>query len=185
MNVGYKRINDPSACAAKLVSENKVVAWFQGRDEFGPRALGARSILANPRHPEMKSLLNQKIKFREGFRPFCPSILEEDSFLLFKGKQAMAPYMTINYEVIDAALAPSITHVNQTARIQTVNAHQNLLYHSYLKNLKKEIGIGISINTSFNRNQEPIVHQPIEAVSSFYGSGMDALIIGDFLLEKS
>jgi carbamoyltransferase len=184
LGISYTKISDAAATAAKYVAEDKVVAWFQGRDEFGPRALGARSILANPINPNMKALLNQKIKFREGFRPFCPSVLAEDSCLFFKGKQAFSPYMTINYDVINPQLAPSITHVNQTARIQTVNAEQNPLFYSYLQNLKKEIGLGMSINTSFNRNQEPMVHSPIEAISAFYGSGMDALILGDFLLKK-
>ena len=133
----------------------------------------------------MKKLLNQKIKFREGFRPFCPSVLEEDVALHFTGKQSLSPYMTINYKVLNSSLTPSISHANNTARIQTVNNRHHPLFYEYLKNLKKEIGVGMSINTSFNRNQEPIVHQPIEAVSAFYGSGIDALIIGNYLLEKN
>lgn len=182
--VQAKAINNPAQQAAELVGRDKVVAWFQGRDEFGPRALGARSILANPRHPEMKQIINKKIKFREGFRPFCPSVLEEDAMAYFDGKQAVAPYMTINYQVKAGHDIPSITHVNNTARIQTVNREQNPLYYAYLRELKEKIGVGMSINTSFNRNQEPMIHNPIEAISAFYGSGMDAMLIGDFLLEK-
>lgn len=184
MGLNYKRIDNPSETAAKLVAENKVVAWFQNRDEFGPRALGARSILANPRSVNMKQILNQKIKFREGFRPFCPSILESDVKEYFKGKQRVSPYMTINFDVQNGHEIPSVCHVNNTARIQTLNREQNELYFEYLSQLKKYTGIGMSINTSFNRNQEPMIHNPIEAVSAYYGSGMDALVIGDFLLQK-
>lgn len=182
--VQVKNISNPAKQAAELVAQDKVIAWFQGRDEFGPRALGARSILANPQHPDMKHIINKKIKFREGFRPFCPSVLEEDAMLYFDGKQAVAPHMTINYQVKAGHNIPSITHVNNTARIQTVNKDQNPLYYAYLRELKKNIGLGMSINTSFNRNQEPMIHNPIEAISAFYGSGMEAMIIGDFLLEK-
>ncbi|MCB0510445.1 MAG: hypothetical protein KDC82_06750 [Bacteroidetes bacterium] len=185
MNVDYTFVSDPAEYAAKLVAENKVVAWFQGRDEFGPRALGARSILANPKQANMKEELNLKIKFREGFRPFCPSVLEEDLAIHFAGKSTKSPYMTINYDVIKPEEAPSICHVNNTARIQSVNEVDNQLYYTYLKALKKQLGIALSINTSFNRNQEPLIHSPIEAVSAYYGSGMDALVIGNFVLQKS
>ncbi len=185
MMVDYTLVDNIANHTAKLVSQDKVVAWFQGRDEFGPRALGARSILANPSNKDMKSLINQKVKFREGFRPFCPSVLEEDSPLYFKGKQAVSPYMTVNYDVINPALTPSISHVNKTARIQTVNQEQNPLFYAYLQEMKVATGVGMSINTSFNRNQEPVIHNPIEAVSAFYGSGIDALVIGNFVLNKS
>lgn len=184
LGVDFSRVNDPGQEAAKRVSQNQVLGWFQGRDEFGPRALGNRSILANPTHPEMKQILNQKIKFREGFRPFCPSILAESCGKYFTGKRLTSPYMTFNYEVNVPATLPTITHVNNTARIQTVDREQNPLYHEYLCALAQTMDIGMSVNTSFNRNNEPIVHTPIEAVSAFYGSGMDALIIGDFVLSK-
>ena len=184
MNLTYQKVDNVAEIAANLVAENKVVAWFQGRDEFGPRSLGARSILANPKAKEMKQTLNHKIKFREGFRPFCPSVLEEDFAKHFTGKQQQSPYMAINYKVKEPALNPAISHVNETARIQTVSKSDNPLCHEYLCQLKKKIGIGMSINTSFNRNQEPMVHSPKDAVSAYYGSGIDALIIGNFLLEK-
>lgn len=184
MGLTYKAVEDVGGCAAKLVAENKVVAWFQGRDEFGPRALGARSILANPQKAEMKQILNQKIKFREGFRPFCPSVLEEDVMKHFIGKKGRSPYMTINYEVKEGQQMPSISHVNNTARIQTVSEDDNALFYDYLKKLKEKIGVGVSINTSFNRNQEPVIHSPIEAISAFYGSGIDAILIGRYLVQK-
>lgn len=184
LGLKYKAIEDIGEKAAGLVADDKIVAWFQGRDEFGPRALGARSILANPRKLEMKQILNQKIKFREGFRPFCPTVLEEGASKYFIGKKNSSPYMTINYEVKDAELMPSISHVNKTARIQTVSQSNNALFYDYLKQLKQKIGAGVSINTSFNRNQEPMIHSPIDAISAFYGSGIDALLIGNYLIEK-
>jgi carbamoyltransferase len=184
MGLNYKAIEDVGDCAANLVAEDKIVAWFQGRDEFGPRALGARSILANPRKAEMKQILNHKIKFREGFRPFCPSVLEEDAMEHFIGKKKSSPYMTINYEVKGGQDMPGISHVNKTARIQTVNQDSNALYYDYLQKLKEKIGVGVSINTSFNRNQEPVIHSPIEAISAFYGSGIDTILIGNFLIQK-
>lgn len=184
MNLTYQKVENVAEIAANLVAQNKVVSWFQGRDEFGPRALGARSILANPKAKEMKQILNQKIKFREGFRPFCPSVLEKDFDNHFIGNQKQSPYMTINYKVKEPALNPAISHVNETARIQTVRKSDNPLYHEYLSQLKQKIGVGMSINTSFNRNQEPMVHSPKDAVSAYFGSGIDALVIGNFLLEK-
>ncbi|MCB9233909.1 MAG: carbamoyl transferase [Bacteroidia bacterium] len=186
LGVPHKPCPDPAREAAVRVAKNEVVGWFQGRMEFGPRALGARSILANPTHPEMQSMVNLKIKFRETFRPFCPSVIEKDSPKYFKGRLKQAPYMTITYKVRKEARTqlPAITHVDGTARIQTVNKKQNPLYFRYLEHLKELIGHGVSLNTSFNRNSEPIVCTPIEAISAFYGSGMDALVIGNFVLEK-
>jgi carbamoyltransferase len=184
--VKYQKINDPAKIAAELVAEGKVIGWFQGRMEFGPRALGNRSILANPLLKDIQSKVNQKIKFREGFRPFCPSILEEDFDLYFEGKQKVAPYMTINYKAKQGVenILCGVIHVNQTARIQTVNENQNPLYYQYLQKLKELISHGVSLNTSFNVNHQPIVENPIQAISTFYGSGLDALVIGDYLIKK-
>ena len=186
LGVKYQKINDPAKIAAELVAEGKVIGWFQGRMEFGPRALGNRSILANPLLKDIQSKVNQKIKFREGFRPFCPSILEEDFDLYFEGKQKVAPYMTINYKAKQGVenILCGVIHVNQTARIQTVNENQNPLYYQYLQKLKELISHGVSLNTSFNVNHQPIVENPIQAISTFYGSGLDALVIGDFLIKK-
>ncbi len=186
LGVQYLEINDPAKVAAELVAAGKVIGWFQGRMEFGPRALGNRSILANPLLKDIQSKVNQKIKFREGFRPFCPSLLEEDFDLYFEGKQKVAPYMTINYaakEGVEDVLL-GVIHINQTARIQTVNKEQNPLYYQYLLNLKQLTGHGVSLNTSFNVNHQPIVEHPIQAISTFYGSELDALVIGDYLIQK-
>lgn len=187
LNVKYQKINEPASLAADMVAQGKVIGWFQGRMEFGPRALGNRSILADPTRRDIQSIVNQKIKFREGFRPFCPSLLESEFDKYFMGKQKEAPYMTINYSskqnVRDEL--PGVIHVNDTARIQTVRQNQNPLYFKYLNNLKDLTGHGVSLNTSFNINYQPIVENPLQAISTFYGSGLDALILGDFLLLKN
>lgn len=186
LNVKYSYEENPSLYAAQKVSENKVIGWFQGRMEIGPRALGNRSILANPTHPDMRDIVNQKIKFRDSFRPFCPSVLEEDINRFFVGKKKIAPHMTINYDVTELAKEkiPSVVHVDNTARIQTVNKNQNELYYKFLSHLKEITGIGVCLNTSFNVNNEPIVNTPREAVATFFGSGMDCLVIGNYILEK-
>jgi carbamoyltransferase len=183
----YAKIENPAEIAAELIHKNKVIGWFQGRMEFGPRALGNRSILANACNPEMQEIVNKKIKFRESFRPFCPSVLEEDFDIYFIGKQKVSPFMTITYTVKEEQQKniPSVSHVDGTARIQTVNEKQNPLFYKLLKHLKEKTGHGVVMNTSFNLSHEPIVCTPRDAIASFYASGMDALIIGNYLLEKS
>jgi carbamoyltransferase len=185
-NVNYVRIDDVASYAAQKVATNNVVGWFQGKMEFGPRALGNRSILANPTNREMQDIVNTKIKFREEFRPFCPSVIEEEAMLYVKGKSKVSPYMTITYDVKENYIGklPSVTHVDNSTRIQTVNHEQNLLYYNYLCELKKHIGIGVTLNTSFNVKGDPIVNTPFQALATFYGSGMDTLIIGNFVINK-
>ncbi len=185
-NLNYIETKDPSGDAAELIAGNKVIGWFQGRMEFGPRALGSRSILANPANPKMKDTVNLKIKFRESFRPFCPSVLEEDAGKYFSGKQLVAPYMTITYDVRKEmqSVIPAVTHVDGTARIQTVNESQHPLYYRLLKKLKEKTGHGVVLNTSFNLSHEPIVCTPRDAIASFFSSGLDALVIGNFLVKK-
>jgi carbamoyltransferase len=184
--VKYSEEKNVAALAAQKVSEDKIVGWFHGRMEFGPRALGNRTILANPQNPDMKDIVNQKIKFREQFRPFAPSVLEEDSPDYFVGKSKKAPYMTITFDVAEGVkdVIPSVVHVDDTSRIQTVNKDQNALYHDYLNELKKTTGHGVTLNTSFNVKGDPIVNTPYQALATFYGSGMDVLIMGNFVLEK-
>ena len=182
----YQFIENVADDAAKEISENKIIGWFQGAMEFGPRALGNRSILANATNPKMQDLVNQKIKFREGFRPFCPSVLEEDAHLYFEGKQLVSPYMTITYQVKKEAKSqiPAVTHVDNTARIQTVSKNQNEKFYNLLVALKKSIGHGIVLNTSFNLSHEPIVSNPRDAIATFFASGMDVLYLGDFKITK-
>jgi len=185
--ISYMNIDDPSYEAARLVSRGEIIGWFQGRMEFGPRALGNRSILANPTISTMKDIVNSRIKFREPFRPFCPSVKEEDKKLFFKGKLDVAPYMAIAYDVKSNFVdrIPSVTHVDNTARIQTVNQKQNPLFYNYLENLNQLIGFGITLNTSFNVKGQAIVNTPENAIETFYGSGLDSLIVGDYLINKN
>lgn len=185
-NLKYSFIEEPEKAAAVAIYNNEVIGWFQGRMEFGPRALGSRSILANPCNRIMQDTVNQKIKFRESFRPFCPSVLEEDAPLYFEGKQKISPYMTITYAVKEEMQKkiPSVTHVDGTARIQTVNKVQNERFYKLLLELKRLSGHGVVMNTSFNLSHEPIVCTPRDAIATFYASGLDALFIGNFVVRK-
>jgi len=179
----YRKVN-PAKTAAECVAEGKVVGWFQGKEEFGPRALGYRSIIASAVGPKMKSRINAKIKFRESFRPFCPSVLEEDLHFHFETPLESLPYMTVNVLVRQPEKFPAISHVDNTARVQAVKQSENPLYHRMLVELKKLTGDGICVNTSFNRSNEAMAGSPRDAISIFFGSGLDALIIGSFLVEK-
>jgi carbamoyltransferase len=187
IKIPFRYINNPEIEAANLIAKGLVIGWFQDRMEFGPRALGNRSILANPTIKGMNNEVNRKIKFRESFRPLCPSILEEDVSLYFNGKSLISPYMTVVYEINSndvINLIPAVIHVDKTARIQTVNISENYLFYSLLIELKRLTGHGVVLNTSFNLANEPIVCTPKDAVATFYSSGMDALIIGNYLLKK-
>lgn len=181
----YKKLNYPDETAANLISDNKVIGWFQGRSEYGPRALGNRSILANPGNKNMKSIVNRKIKFREEFRPFAPSVINEDYKDIFNLKSE-SPYMTIACEVKKKwrSKLPSTTHINNTARVQTVCYNFNNKYYNLLKKFKKNTGLPVVLNTSFNIRGQPIVEKPIEAISTFAGSGLDHVIIGNYILSK-
>ncbi|MCW5906345.1 MAG: carbamoyltransferase [Chitinophagales bacterium] len=172
--------------ASAQLATNKVIGWFQGRMEFGPRALGSRSILANPSAKDVQQIMNHKIKFREGFRPFGASVLEEDFREFFDAKCYNAPYMTKVFFVKEKyrELLKGVTHVDGTCRVQTVNKSQNPLYYELLSLFKSKTGFGVLLNTSFNLNHEPIVNTPREAVASFYASGLDELFIGNFRLKK-
>lgn len=185
-NVPYQFIKNPSEDAAKEIYNNKVIGWFQGAMEFGPRALGNRSILANATNAKMQDLVNKKIKFRESFRPFCPSVLEEDAPLYFEGKQKIAPYMTITYNVKKEMQKeiPAVTHIDRTARIQTVNQNQNKRFYELLAELKRLTGHGVVMNTSFNLSHEPIVNSPRDAIATFFASGMEVLYLGNFKILK-
>lgn len=186
IGVEYSKIDNPAQKAAELVSNNKVIGWFQGRMEFGPRALGARSILANPAMPDVKNIINSKIKYRESYRPFCPSVIEEESKKYFIGKSTVSPFMNITFDVKEEmkAVIPGIVHADGTARIQTVSAKNQPLYHDFLIELKNLTGHPVVVNTSFNTSNEPIVATPSDAIATFYRSGLDAFVIGGFLLEK-
>jgi carbamoyltransferase len=176
---------------ARLLADNDVVGWFQGRMEFGPRALGARSILANPTDPTMKDTLNAKIKHREAFRPFAPSTLVEAAPTYFDfGSPAgdtESPFMLLTARVRPDKqhLLPAITHVDGTARVQTVSRQQNPLYYALIEEFGKLTGVPVLVNTSFNVRGEPIVCTPEEAFNSFAHTDMDYLVMGDALIPAS
>ena len=181
----YLAIRDPSKVAAKLLAEGQIVAWFQGRMELGPRALGNRSILMAADKPENKDIINSKVKFREGFRPFCPSILAEkrDEYLR-DGREE--PFMITSFDVKPAKRnkVPAVVHVDGTLRPQTVTQAANPRYHDLIRHFGELTGEYLVLNTSFNIKGEPIVCNPREALRCYYDTGIDALIIGNFLLSK-
>ena len=170
---------------AAIIADGKILGWFQGRAEWGPRALGNRSIVADPRRPEMKEILNQRIKHREIFRPFAPSILAESTGEWFE-KSHPSPFMTLAYSVRPEKRdkIPAPTHVDGTGRLQTVTRQANPRYWSLIKAFEQLTGVPIVLNTSFNDN-EPIVCRPAEALDCFQRTQMDALVLGDFLITRS
>jgi carbamoyltransferase len=170
--------------AARHIAEGKIVGWFQGAAEWGPRALGNRSILADPRRAEMKEILNRRIKHREIFRPFAPSIAEEATGEFFE-KTHPSPFMTFAYRVRPEkrAAIPAPTHVDGTARLQTVSRSANPLYWKLLNAFGELTGVPVVLNTSFNDN-EPIVCRPEEALECFRRTRMDVLVLGNFVLER-
>ncbi|MBU1627745.1 carbamoyltransferase [bacterium] len=183
--LNYKECEHITQVAAKLLSEGKILGWFQGRMEWGPRALGNRSILANPRMSEMKDILNARVKHREGFRPFAPSILEEKTSQYFDITQPV-PFMTVVCKVLPekSAEVPAITHVDGTARLQTVSKTANPLYWKLIFEFEKLTGTPIILNTSFNVRGEPIICSPEDAILCFKKTDMDYLVLGNFLLWK-
>jgi carbamoyltransferase len=192
--------------AADLIAGGHVVGWFQGRMEFGPRALGARSIIGDARSPAMQSVMNQKIKFRESFRPFAPSVLREQVSEYFELDRD-SPYMLLvaavsdrqRLPVADAERAltgiarlnvarstvPAITHVDYSARIQTVSREDHQLYYDMIDRFYRKTGCPVIVNTSFNVRGEPIVESPRDAHRCFMRTAMDYLVMGSFLLAKS
>lgn len=170
---------------AKLIANDKVVGWFQGRMEFGPRALGGRSILANPRNPEMKNIINGKIKFREWFRPFAPSVTREAVSTYFD-MEGDSPFMLLVPDVLQdkRSLLPAITHEDGTGRVQTVTKEDNPLYYALIKEVEHITGVPIVVNTSFNVRGEPIVCTPADAYNCFIRTGIDALVMGNYVLTE-
>ncbi|MDC3338405.1 hypothetical protein OAV66_00395 [Planktomarina temperata] len=170
--------------AAKQIADGDVIAWYQGRSEWGPRALGNRSILANPRHPKMKDIINTKIKKRESFRPFAPSVLDSEVEHLFETK-INSPYMmhVVPFKTRFRKLFPSVSHVDGTGRIQTVSKELNELYYLLIEKVKEYTGHGIVLNTSFNEN-EPVVTTPEEALSCFMRTDIDSIYLGNIVVHK-
>ncbi|TFH46475.1 MAG: nodulation protein, partial [Lysobacterales bacterium] len=177
--VDYRKSTDIAAEAAALLADSKVVGWFQGSMEAGARAMGNRSILANPLNPEMSNLVNNKVKFRESWRPFCPSVLVEDGPDCFDYSGDL-PFMIVACEAREGVKdrLPSVVHVDNTVRVQSVRRETNPLFYALIEAFKRRTGVGVVLNTSFNVKGEPIVLRPAEAISCFEKTGMDAMAIG-------
>jgi len=191
---------------AKYIDEGKIIGWFQGRMEYGPRALGNRSILGDARNPEMQKKMNLKIKYREGFRPFAPTVLEEDMGEFFEIDKP-SPYMLLvipvkderrkpepeNYNKLELydrlyhlrSDVPAITHIDYSARIQSVNKDTNPRYWKLINTFKQRTGYGVIVNTSFNVRGEPIVCTPDDAFRCFMRTEMDYLVMGNYLFDKA
>lgn len=204
----YERLDDSALMetVSKALADDEIVGWFQGRMEFGPRALGNRSILGNPASPSMQKTLNMKIKYRESFRPFAPAVLREDAKEFFQFDDD-SPYMLIVAPVRDEhrielndqdkqrkgldrldvvrAKLPAITHVDYSARIQTVTPDSNKRFYDLISAFKKRTGIGVLVNTSFNVRDEPVVCSPEDAYRCFMATEMDLLCVGNFVLRKA
>lgn len=206
-HIPYKRLDSDALVhrVAAELADGKIVGWFQGRMEFGPRALGARSILGDPRDPAMQSAMNLKIKFRESFRPFAPSVLADQAHRYFNLKQ-QSPYMLVVAQVADEqrmkvtapstatgldllrlqrSTVPAVTHVDLSARVQTVTEQENPAYHQLLTAFHQLTGCPVLVNTSFNVRGEPIVNTPQDAYACFMRTNIDLLAMGGFLLEKA
>lgn len=170
---------------AKLLTDQKIIGWFQGESEFGPRALGHRSIIVDPRNPNMKDILNHRVKKREGFRPFAPSVLDEYKHEYFDN-ELLSPYMLLVCRVVKEKQAeiPAVTHVDGTARVQTVTKKDNGIYYDLINEFYKITNTPVLLNTSFNIKGEPIVETPEDAIRCFLGTDIDCLILHDILIEK-
>jgi carbamoyltransferase len=207
IGIPYTRLSQDAIAekVADLIAEQKVIGWFQGPMEFGPRALGSRSIIGDARSPKMQEVMNLKIKFRESFRPFAPSVLEEKASRYFD-LDVKSPYMLLvapikkeirrqmtkkeeglfglNKLYIIRSIIPAVTHIDYSARVQTVSRETNPLYHEMITKLDEKYGCAVIINTSFNVRGEPIVCSPEDAYKCFMRTNMDYLIMGSFLLDK-
>ncbi len=178
-----KQLNDH---VADLLAKQQIIGWFQGRMEFGPRALGSRSILGDPRDVDMQSRMNRKIKFRESFRPFAPAVLRDHVTDYFEmAAEVDSPYMLLVTSVVEHQDLPAITHVDQSARVQTIDATRNPRFHGLLEAFNKQTGCPLLINTSFNVRGEPIVCTPEDAYRCFLATNMDVLVLKDCVLIKS
>jgi len=169
---------------ADLLAAGQVVGWYQGRSEWGPRALGNRSILANPALPHMKDLINAKIKRRESFRPFAPSVLQELVGTCFE-QDVQSPFMmhVVKIRPEWRERLPAVTHVDGSGRLQSVSREENPLYYGLIDAFRERTGIGVLLNTSFNEN-EPIVDTPEQALDCFRRNDLDVLVLGNHILRK-
>lgn len=184
-NPKWQHCDDVIAVATQILADGNPLAWFQGRMEFGPRALGNRSILGNPASPQIADTINAQIKYRERWRPFCPSILDEVAAEILQSDHP-APYMTITFPVAPSwkHRIPEVVHEDGTARAQVVTATSNPRYHALLKAMQIKTGNGVLLNTSLNRRGEPMICSPTDALDMFYGCDLKYLIMQDILIMK-
>jgi carbamoyltransferase len=184
--VPFARPVDLAEATAKELAAGAIVGWFQGRMEAGPRALGQRSVLADPRSIEARDRINQVIKYREKWRPFCPSIAAETAGKYFE-RYCDAPFMCIAFDATDALKkdAPAIVHVDGTARVQIVHQEDHPLFHRLIAAFARETGVPVLLNTSFNVKGEPIVHDIHDAIRMFFSTAMDVLVAGPFMVHKN
>jgi carbamoyltransferase len=182
----YHQEPDVTKTAAKLLAQNHLIGWFQGPEEFGPRALGGRSILADPRFVENRDRVNDAVKFRENWRPFAPSVLLEKAGTYFQDFKP-SPYMILSFWVdqTHAHKIPAVVHVDGSCRVQSVEQATNSRYYNLIKEFEKLTHVPVVMNTSFNLKGDPVVSSPKDAVQTFYTSGLDNLVIGDFIVSKS
>jgi carbamoyltransferase len=182
----FQEVDDPAEAGAALLAHSKILGWFQGRSEAGARALGNRSILAPAGDAKVRDMVNARIKYREEFRPFAPSALHEDAGTYFKTNGADFPSMSITVDAQPgmAERLRAVVHVDDTARLQTVRSTDNEVYYNLIKAYRNKTGTGVVLNTSFNLKGQPIVESPRDALMTFYGCGLDALILGNFVVTK-
>ncbi len=185
--IAFRHVDDVAEAAAKLLDHQKIIGWHQGRSECGARALGSRSILASAADPGMKDKLNARIKFREEFRPFAPAVLAEEAHEVFDMAGHASPFMTATFQATETwrSRIPSVVHVDGSSRVQTVAKAANPLFHELLNNLRALNGQPLAINTSFNVKDQAIVETPRDALMTFFGCGLDALVVGNFVVEKA
>ncbi|WP_299160595.1 carbamoyltransferase C-terminal domain-containing protein [uncultured Eudoraea sp.] len=183
--LNYEYFEDIAEKASSLLEKGKIIGWFQGKMEIGPRALGSRSILANPTFPDMKDKINSEVKFREAYRPFAPSIILEAKNDYFD-IEVEAPFMLKVCSVLKdkQTIIPAVTHVDGSARLQTVNRELHPRYYDVIKKLGDKTGVPVVLNTSFNIQGEPMVESPKDAIRCFFSTGLDALVIGNYFLTK-
>ncbi len=185
--VAFREVADPWEAAAELIAQGKVIGWHQGRSEAGARSLGARSILASCASTEMRDRVNARIKFREEFRPFAPSVLQDKGGDWFEtANMADFPYMTVTLDARadKADRIAAVVHVDGTSRVQTVRSSDNPAYYAMIDAYSKRSGVPVVLNTSFNLKGQPIVETPRDALMTFFGCGLDALVVGSFVVEK-
>lgn len=183
--IRIKECSDVFSKAVTSIADGKIIGWFQGRSECGPRALGNRSILADPRDSGMKDHLNTKVKFREAFRSFAPSVLWEYQQEYFD-LDIPSPYMLMVSDILEEKqhLIPSVTHVDGTGRLQTVMKELNPKFYKLIEKFNEITGVPIVLNTSFNVRGEPIVETPNDAIRCFLGTGIDELYISNYFIQK-